>query len=51
MLDAWGKIALVEGRVYRDQDGHPYAVRRITDVTILPEAERGSYREARGAVP
>ena len=52
MRDVWGKVALVEGMVHRDPVvGRPTSVRRVTNVTILPEAPPGGYRDARGAAP
>ena len=53
MRDAWGRLALVEGRVYRDpMIGRPVSIRRVSNVTILLEPEPGrTYRDARGAVP
>ena len=50
--DAWGKRARVSGRITREgSTGRPLAIRNIVAVDILQDAEPGSYRQARGAVP
>jgi hypothetical protein len=52
MRDAWGRLAVVEGLVSRDPlSGRPLAVRRVRDVTLLPERSAESYQEARGSSP
>jgi hypothetical protein len=52
MLDVWGKRAIVEGWVQRDPlTGRPLSVRRVSEITVLPENEPGSYRAARGISP
>jgi hypothetical protein len=52
MLDAWGKVAIVEGMVRRDAStGRPVSVREVTALTVQPDSPSGSYRKARGAVP
>lgn len=50
MRDAWGRPAVVEGWVRRDAvSGRPLTVRRIARVQVLPEAELGTYTQARAA--
>ena len=52
MREAWGRRARVSGSVSREaKTGRPIAVRQILDVEILEDADPGSYRSARGAVP
>jgi hypothetical protein len=52
MRDAWGRRAVVEGRVTRDPvTGRPLAARGITRIEILPEVKPGSYRDLRGISP
>ncbi len=52
MLDAWGKVAIVEGMVRRDAfTGRPVSVREVTALTVQPDSPTDSYRRARGAVP
>ena len=53
MRDAWGRLSLVEGMVYRDPVvGRPTIVRRVSSVTILPEPDPNrSFRDALGAAP
>ena len=53
MRDVWGRLALVEGMVYRDPvGGRPTSVRRVSNVTLLPERDtEHSFRDARGAAP
>lgn len=52
MLDAWGKVAIVEGMVRRDTfTGRPVSVREVSALTVQPDSPSGSYRRARGAVP
>ena len=52
MREAWGRLAMVSGRVSRDAStGRPIAIRQIINVDILEEGPPGSYRRARGAVP
>lgn len=52
MRDAWGRRAVVEGRVTRHPEtGCPLAIRRITAVEVLPEVSRYAYRELRGLSP
>ena len=52
MRDAWGRRAIVEGWVRRDAiTGRPLTIRRVTNVTVLPEGEPGSYRDARAVAP
>jgi hypothetical protein len=46
----WGHLAIVEGKVHRDQQtGRPLAVRTITSVHALPEPDPTRWRRARGA--
>jgi len=52
MREAWGRLAMVSGRVSRDAStGRAIAIREIMKVDILEEVPPGSYRRARGAVP
>jgi hypothetical protein len=52
MLNAWDKLAVVEGWVRRDRfTGHPETIRQIRHVVILPEGGPEDYREARGVIP
>jgi hypothetical protein len=52
MRNAWGRRAIVEGWIKRDAaSGRPLTVRRVSNVVVRPEAEPGSYREARAAIP
>lgn len=50
--DKWGHRAIVEGIVSRDPaTGRPMNIRRVSNVSVLPDVEAGSYRLARGAAP
>ena len=52
MREAWGRLAMISGRVSRDAStGKAIAIRKIMNVDILEEVPPGSYRRARGAVP
>lgn len=52
MREVWGKRVVVKGEISRERlSGRPVVVRQITDIRVLPETERGSYLEARGAAP
>lgn len=52
MLNAWGKLAIVEGRIRRDPaSGRPLTVREARNVEILPEAEKWEWQTAFGCVP
>lgn len=52
MLNAWGKLAVVEGWVRRDPlTGRPETIRKIRQVIVLPEGGPKDYREARGVIP
>lgn len=52
MREAWGQRARVSGTISREAStGRPTAIRNIMNVEILQDAEPGSYRRARGAVP
>jgi len=52
MKDVWGKMALVRGQVSRDSEsGRPMSVRRIDNIEIIPEGQRGDWRHARGCAP
>ena len=49
MREAWGKRAIVSGRVGRRPDtGHPVVIREIKSVTILEPPEPGGFESARG---
>jgi len=52
MRGVWGRRAVVEGWISRDPiSGRPVAIRRIFNVTVLPDVAPGSYEKARGALP
>ena len=52
MRDAWGKVAVVEGKIHRNQDtGRPSTIRDVSNVRVLPEGKPGEWREAIGAAP
>lgn len=52
MREAWGRRAMVTGRVSREaMTGRPIAIRQIVSVRVLGDVEPGSYQQARGAVP
>ena len=52
MREAWGKLARVSGHISREPGGgRPISIRRILDIEVLPEVERGAFRQARGAIP
>lgn len=49
MRNIWGRRAIIEGCVSRDQHGHPISVRQIAN--IIPIVEEGDYTQARGILP
>jgi len=50
--EMWGRRAIVEGEISREKEsGRPLAIRRISDIKVLFEPERGSYLRARGIAP
>ena len=50
MRDAWGKRAVVFGRVHRDPPtGRALSVRQVTSVEVVKQGNRGDWRQARGA--
>lgn len=50
--EVWGKRAIIEGEITREQvSGRPIAIRQIKRIRILSELEKGSYLEARGVAP
>lgn len=52
MREMWDRMAHVAGWITRDpESGRPLAVRRVTGVTPVTEAEPQDYIRARGAVP
>ena len=52
MRNAWGKHAIVSGRVGRHADtGRPVVVRDVKQIRLLKDVEPGSYRRARGVFP
>jgi len=52
MREMWDRMATVEGWVSRDpESGRPLTVRRVSNVTPLPEREPDGYKRARGAMP
>lgn len=50
LVDAWGKIVVVEGMVKRDATGRPSSIKQVSDIVILPESDQWNYRAARGAL-
>ncbi len=47
--DKWDRRAVVEGTISRDpESGRPVAIRNITDIVLLPEGQRGDYRDVEG---
>ena len=52
MREVWGKLARVSGHISREPGaGRPISISRILDIEVLPEIERGAFRQARGAIP
>jgi hypothetical protein len=52
MRSAWGKRAVVSGRVGREAEhGRPVVVREVRGIRVLKDVEPGSYKRARGAIP
>jgi len=52
MRNAWGKRAVVSGRVGRRADtGRPVVIREVKYVRVLENVEPGSYRRAKGVLP
>ena len=52
MREMWNRMAHIEGWVTRDpESGRPLAVRRVTRVTPITEAEPRDYLQARGVLP
>lgn len=52
MREMWNGMAHIEGWVTRDpESGRPLAVRRVTRVTPITEADPRDYLRARGALP
>ncbi len=52
MRQMWDRLAIVEGMVTRDpQTGRPLSVRKITNVTPVPEVEPQAYQHAMGVLP
>ncbi len=50
MLNAWGRLALVEGIVKRDPlTGRPTTVRQVTNIELIEEGLPGDWRQAMGA--
>jgi hypothetical protein len=50
IMDAWGKLAVVEGMIKRDSvTGRPLSVRHITRIQLRPEHD-GGWRSAQGAL-
>ena len=51
LRDFWGKRVLVEGMVTRNaRTGHPFNIRQISSIEILPVIEPGTFRKARGVL-
>jgi hypothetical protein len=52
MREAWGQMALVEGVVRRDPEtGLATTVRKIRNVTVIPQGDRDAYKLALGCAP
>lgn len=52
MRQMWDRFATVEGWITRDpESGRPLTVRRVSNITPLPEVEPDAYKRARGALP
>lgn len=52
MRNAWGKRAVVSGRIGREPEhGHPVVVREVTGIRILKDVAPGSYTRAKGVIP
>ncbi len=52
MRNAWGKRALVAGRVGREPErGYPVVVRDVTEISVLEHVTPGTYKLARGVIP
>ncbi|MGC1378166.1 MAG: hypothetical protein WA821_18190 [Anaerolineales bacterium] len=52
MRNAWGKRAVVSGRIGRQSEsGRPIVIREVKDIRILEDADTGSYKRARGVLP
>lgn len=52
LRDAWGRRALVAGRIKRDaSSGRPLAINPVEEIEMLPEVQPGSFRKARGIAP
>ncbi len=52
MRDAWGKTAVVEGRIHRDPEtGRATTIRDVRNVRVLPEGRPGDWRQALRAAP
>jgi len=53
ILGMWGKLATVEGTVYRDPlSGRPLSIRQVSNITPLPEPRsRFEYQDAMGVAP
>jgi len=52
MRDAWGRIAIVEGRIHRSsKTGQVSTIRDVSDVRVLPDNKPKEWRDAIGAAP
>lgn len=52
MREAWGKRAVVSGRIGRQaESGRPVVIREVKSIEIIDKPERGSYKHARGVLP
>jgi hypothetical protein len=52
MRDSWGKVAVVEGRIHRDREtGRVTTIRGVSNIVVLPENEKGAWRQAIGCAP
>ncbi len=52
MRDAWGRTAIVEGRIHRDPEtGRATTIRDVKNVRVLPEGKPGDWRQALRAAP
>jgi hypothetical protein len=51
LRNAWGRIAVVEGKVKRDpKTSRPTTVRHVTSIVVLAEPVPNAWREAQGAL-
>jgi len=52
MRDVWGRVAVVEGLVSRDQiTGRPQVVRGVRNVTVVRQTRSDAWTSTRGILP